>query len=206
MTTELTDRQRELLDFIVQTVSFDHRMPSYREMAKALKVSAVGTIQDHVRVLVERGYMKRTDKGIALSGARHSPSMSIPILGEVAAGSLQDSYELALGALPLSPELLQAKGNPADFFALRVKGDSMIDAGIFEKDYVIVNRRLTAKTGDIVVVSLRGEATVKELLLPKKSGGAITLLPHNKKLQPIVISGDEDFRVLGRVVSVQRYL
>lgn len=223
----LTNRQRELLTLIEDSLTHEQRVPSYREMAKALKVSAVGTIQDLVKALLDKGYLEKTDKGLRLAGARQSPSLTVPIIGEVAAGSLQDAFEVALGSMPISPELLKHSGRADDFFALRVSGESMIEAGILPKDYLIVHRGARVRTGDIVVASHRGEATVKELKLPKggtmasasststadvgsKKGSGneavVELIPKNRSLKPIIVRADEDFKILGKVVAVQRYL
>jgi len=203
--SSLSPRQLELLDYIQETCHNEHRMPSYRDMAKALNVNAVGTIQDHVNVLVEKGYLEKEGRVIRLAESRTTPILSVPILGEVAAGSLQDAYEVALGTLALTPDLLDRKSQPSDFFALRVKGDSMFDAGIYHGDYVVVRKNTRPKTGDIVVADVNGEATVKELKLPSGSEKSVTLIPHNKALKPIHVSADENFKVLGKVVSVQRY-
>jgi len=201
----LTCRQNELLEYITECVHSEHRMPSYREMAKALKVSAVGTVQDHVQVLVEKGYLVKEGRQLRLAETRSGPMLSVPIVGEVAAGQLHDAYEVALGTLALSPNLLDSKSDAKDLFALRVKGDSMVDAGIYEGDYVVVRQNIKVKTGDIVVASYAHEATVKEISFSKTHSGEVVLIPHNKRLPPIHVKADEEFRVLGKVVSVQRY-
>lgn len=202
----LSPRQLELLDYIQQTCHHEHRMPSYREMAKALKVSAVGTIQDHINVLVEKGHLEKDGRAVKLAEARSTPILSVPIIGEVAAGSLQDAYEVSLGTLALSPDLVDRRSQASDFFALRVKGESMIDAGILHGDFVVVRKNTRPKSGDIVVADVNGEATVKELKLPTSSEARVTLIPHNKTLKPILLEPDENFKILGRVISVQRYI
>ena len=175
-------------------------------MAKAWGVSAVGTVQDHMGALEERGIIEKTGKSWRLSGARQAPSISVPIVGEVAAGALQDAYEMAMGATTLSPELLKTKNiKTQDLFALKVRGDSMIDAGIQAGDLVIIQKSGDWKSGDIVVADVEGESTLKELLLPKKSGDPINLIPHNAKLDTILIPANEKFRILGKVISLQRY-
>ena len=204
--SSLSPRQLELLEFIQRACHEEHRMPSYREMAKALGVSAVGTIQDHINVLVEKGYLEKDGRSVKLAEARATPILSVPIVGEVAAGSLQDAYEVALGTLALSPDLVDRRAQPHDFFALRVKGDSMVDAGIFHGDYVVVKKNTRPKTGDIVVADVNGEATVKELKLPSANDSRVTLIPHNKLLKPIVLEPTQEFKILGRVISVQRYM
>jgi len=200
---ELTSRQRELLDFIEKSVSYEKRMPSFREMAKGMQVNAVGTIQDLVRALKEKGFLEQEGRHIKLASSRNSASVSIPIIGEVAAGPLTDAWEVSLGSFSLSPEHVPSR-HPEKCFALRVKGDSMIDAGIMEKDLIVVDPSSRPKDGDFVVASMDGEATVKELHYPKKGKG-LELIPHNKRMKPIVIDNAQDIQIHGKVVAVHRY-
>jgi repressor LexA len=183
-------------------------MPSYREMAKALKVSAVGTIQDLVQILIERGCLCKDGRNLKLAENRSGPMFSVPIVGEVAAGALQDAYEIALGTLPISPLLLHSsKSDNNAYFALRVKGESMIEAGIHHGDFVVVRRNARVKSGDIIVAAWQGEATVKEVQFPDKaSGNKVHLIPKNRSMKTIVVPADEDFSILGKVVCVQRYI
>lgn len=198
-------------------------MPSYREMAKALGVSAVGTVQDHVRVLVEKGFLEKETKSgvktgrainktlkprLRLAGARQVSSLSVPLVGEVAAGSLRDAFEVAMGSVAVSFSLL---GKPAaksgDHFALRVRGESMIEAGILPGDIAIVDRKATARSGDFVVAELQGEVTLKELEVKTQSGQRqVRLLPHNATMEPIPVNDPETLRILGKVISLQRFL
>jgi repressor LexA len=182
-------------------------MPSYREMAKALGVSAVGTIQDHIKALIEEGYLSKGERGVMLAEERQSPYIGVPIVGEVAAGTLTDAFEVSMGTLPLprTEAGVSAKTNPDHFFALRVSGESMRDAGIFPHDFVIVNRKSPVKNGDIVVASVNAEATVKEIKFLKNGG--CELIPHNSRFEVIKVAPQNDaFRLLGKVVSIQRYL
>ncbi|MBS1985516.1 MAG: repressor LexA, partial [Bdellovibrionales bacterium] len=204
-TDSLTSRQRELLEFIQSTVGHDGRMPSYREMAKALKVAAVGTVQDHLKVLLAKGYLEKHKTQLRLAGARHASIVNVPIVGSVAAGSLRDAFEVASGSMPVSASLLGSKADPSRFFALRVSGESMIDAGILPNDLVVVDRKATVRTGDIAVVDVRGEATVKEIALPRKVGAPLRLIPKNATMKDILVEANEDVRIVGKVISVQRF-
>lgn len=201
----LTDRQRELLEYLQECVSQEQRMPSYREMAKAMGVSAVGTIQDHIQALIENGSLEKDGRKLKLAQLRQVPVLTVPIVGEVAAGSLQDAFEVALGALTLSPDMLGKHTKPQDLFALKVCGESMIEAGINPGDLIVVDKGISPRNGDFVVVDLEGEATVKELDMPRKKGMPVRLLPHNSDMEPIEVAADEKLRFLGKVVSVQRY-
>jgi len=194
-----------LLEYLQECVNQEQRMPSYREMAKAMGVSAVGTIQDHIQALIESGYVEKDGRKLRLTQMRQVPVFTVPIVGEVAAGSLQDAFEVALGALTLSPDMLLRGSKPQNLFALKVRGESMIEAGINPGDLIVVDKGLQARNGDFVVVDIEGEATVKELDLPKKKGMPVRLLPHNREMEPIEVAADEKLRILGRVVSVQRY-
>lgn len=205
--SDLSPRQLELLECVTRISHEEHRMPTLRELAKMLKVSAVGTIQDHVRALLEKGYLKREGRTLRLNEKRSAPMVSIPIVGEVAAGSMQDAFEVSLGTLAINPELLGEKSNGLErLLALRVRGESMVDAGILPGDLVVLKRQSRCKTGDIVVALMHGEATVKELRIPKGSVDQIELVPHNKNMKSIKISTQaEGFEILGKVISVQRY-
>jgi len=201
----LTERQRELLEFIQSYVSQEQRFPSYRDMAKGMNVSAVGTIQDHVQALVDSGSLEKDGRKIRLAQNRQVPVLTVPIVGEVAAGSLQDAFEVSLGAVTVSPDLLKESAGPQDLFALRVRGDSMIDAGIQQGDLIIVHKGARVRNGDFVVADYEGSATVKELQLPKTKGAPIQLIPHNSRMSPIELDPSEKFKILGKVVSVQRF-
>jgi len=216
----LTNRQRELLDFIQDSVGRESRMPSYREMAQALGLSAVGSVQDLVKALVEKGYLeksasglkslkksKETRKQLKLAGARQTPVVRVPIVGEVAAGSLRDVFEVALGSLPISPDLLSRGFAPDQGFALRVQGESMIEAGILPGDLVVVDRNAQVRTGDIAVVEYRGETTLKEIEIPVRgSRNPVRLIPKNRTMKPIIVDAPEEMRVLGKVVALHRAL
>lgn len=201
----LSDRQRELLKLIENSVQQEQRVPSYREMAKKLGVSAVGTIQDHIGALVRFGYLEKKGRAIRLSGHRQSPSLNIPIVGEVAAGALQDAFEVALGTLQVSPATLRHPKDSEAYFALKVRGESMIEAGIYEGDFLVIDKNAKTKSGDIVVAQYQNEATVKTIQYPKNKNDVITLIPHNRTMKPMQVKASEEFQVLGKVVSLQRY-
>lgn len=201
----LSDRQRELLQLIETSVQQEQRMPSYREMAKKLGVSAVGTIQDHIHALVRLGYLEKKKRTLRLAGHRQSPTLNIPIVGEVAAGALQDAFEVALGTLQVNPNTIRHPKKSEAYFALKVRGESMIEVGIFEGDFLVVDRSARTKTGDVVVAQHLGEATVKTIKYPKTKNDPILLIPENKNMKPISIRPTENFNVLGKVVALQRF-
>lgn len=201
---DLSPRQAELLAYIEEVASEDHRMPSYREMAAALKLSAVGSVQDLVRALLQKKYLSKQGRHLVLSSKRQSSTLQVPLVGVVAAGALSEAIDQHLGMIVFSKHLVNSKKN-SKFFALRVQGESMIEAGIFNGDYVLVDANCEARSGETVVVRFRGEATVKEIFFNSKE----TLLrPRNKNLKDIIISDEQrsELEILGKVLLVQRVL
>lgn len=201
---QLSKRQSELLDYIEKVVGNDHRMPSYREMATALKLSAVGSVQDLVRALIAKNYLQKNGKHLTLSRRRQSPVTHVPLVGVVAAGGLTPSFESQLGVLAVSSQLISSKKSK-NLFALRVQGQSMIDAGIFEGDFVFVSSKESIKSGDTVVVRMGEETTVKEIYFKSKG---ITLRPRNAKLSDMHFdeNASKELNILGKVMMVQRVL
>ncbi len=198
--SQLTERQKELLEHIRSQVASYGRMPSFREMAKALDVKAVGTIQDHVKALIQKGHLTYEQEHLCLVELpRVDNFMEVPIIGEVAAGSLQEAIELNLGTLPF-----WASKPSKSLFALKVHGESMIEAGIFPKDTIVADSKLGVKSGDIAVVSVSGEATVKEIHWPKKKSDPVCLRPRNSSMKDILVEPTSEFRVLGKVVALHR--
>ena len=202
--SDLSPRQAQLLSFIEEVVGEDHRMPSYREMAAALKLSAVGSIQDLVKALIQKKYLSKQGRHVLLSSKRQSSVVQVPLVGVVAAGSLTEAIDQHLGMMAFSQNLLSPKKN-SKLFALRVQGESMIEVGIFHGDYVVVDANSEARSGDTVVARFRGESTVKDIFFKSKE---IILRPRNKNLKDIVISDEQrsELEVLGKVLLVQRVL
>ena len=201
--TQLTESQKVVFDFIKSFIRSRSVPPSYREIQSHCGYKAVGTVQDHVRALIEKGYLEKAElqgqgrvaralipKGLMLTGVK-----KITVYGEIAAGGPRNSEQLELGEIVISEELVRG-----ECFALRVVGDSMIDAGIFEGDHVIVHQEARIKEGDIIVALLEGETTVKKYSV---KNGEIFLVPENKKMKPISTRG-KTLEIQGRVVSLQR--
>jgi repressor LexA len=211
----LSPRQKELFEYIETVSHREHRMPSLREMAKALDVKAVGTIQDHIRFLVQKGFLVKEKKSFRISAHRSCSMITVPVVGTISAGTLTDAFEVALGTVAFSPQ--HKVKDPSKLLALRVQGESMIDAGIFSGDIAIVDRSRSAKSGDIVVATYNDQATVKELRilgegktknLKSVSDNSIVveLVPHNPKFSVIRIQPDERLEVVGPVVALHRYM
>jgi len=195
-TPPLTRRQREILDFIEHYCRKHRISPTLDEIARHFGVNKV-TIFGHIAELERKGMLVRGARGVSRSlqvapdAQRHR---AIPILGDIAAGRPIEAVEDAEG-LDLS-ELFSA---PDDTYALRVKGDSMIDDAICDGDVVIVHRNKPASDGDVVVAILPGEAaTLKRFY---REGDAVRLQPANSALQPIVV---KELEIRGVVVGVVR--
>ena len=207
-TDTLTERQREILECIETAMRDRGYPPSVREIGEAVGLSSSSTVHAHLSTLQRLGFLRRDpSKPRAIevrydphtgSNAERRPVRHVPLIGEVAAGTGVLSEERVEEVFPL-PQDFTGDGN---LFMLKVRGDSMIEAGILSGDYVVV-RQQDVRNGDIVVVGIPGEeATVKEY---KRKGSHITLLPHNAKLSPMTFDADE-VTMYGKVVTVMRRL
>lgn len=186
----LTPKQQLILEFIQTTIETDHRPPSLREIGREFDLS-VGTVQDQVEALRRKGFLTKDEtkaRGLRLPMG----IQQIPIVGRVHAGALHAAIEDVEGYIPVGNTLA-----PSQHFALRVRGDSMIDAGILEGDTVIVRLQAVADPGDIVVARVDDEATVKYL---RRNGLELFLEPANPRYN--IIKGP--FSILGVVVEVRR--
>jgi repressor LexA len=206
MDPRLTERQREVLDFI-QTFSETHGVPpTVREIGGRFHVTPRAAF-DHLRALERKGYLRRRSTegrtSRALTLAVPPPSTrEVPILGRIAAGAPLLAEENREGALPLDPGWVGGRGD--DVFGLRVRGESMINAHIVEGDLVLVRRQDHAQPGDIVVALVDGEATVKRFA---RDAQAVVLKPEHPTMAPIVVrEGEKDVRILGKVVGLFRGL
>ena len=190
MEETLTFKQNAIYRFIQSYVEENQRPPSLREIGSHLDVS-VGTVQDQVEAIRRKGFLERDDakaRGLRLPISAHQ----VPVLGRVHAGPLHAAIENVEGHLPVGKEL-----TPSKHFALKIRGDSMIEAGILEGDYVIVRAQSTAENGEIVVARVEEEATVKRL---RRRGDRVVLEPANPAYSPI----EGPFELIGVVVEVRR--
>lgn len=193
----LNERAREILSFIQRYRREHGSAPTIREIGRQFEITSTNGVRYYLNLLEREGHIRRTggiSRGIGLS--QEGPS-GIPVLGRVAAGQPILAEENWEGTL----ELGEMFGQSGELFALQVRGDSMVDAGIVAGDYVIVQKQDTARAGDMVVASLEDEATVK-YYQPRK--GTVELVPANEKYRPIVVDGSSEFRILGLVRGVIR--
>ncbi|GAA1149986.1 transcriptional repressor LexA [Nesterenkonia lutea] len=226
----LTDRQRQIVDVIQESLAERSYPPSMREIGDACGLASLSSVTHQLARLQELGYIMRVpgrpramevlrdsagrllldepavepgsadrDSVIDLQGYRtqsDSRISEIPVVGQIAAGGPILADQQVEDIMPL-PRQLTGEG---ELFMLQVRGDSMIEAGIFEGDWVVVRRQSTAENGDIVAALLEDEATVKTL---KRRDGHVWLLPQNRQYEPIL--GDES-TIMGKVVTVLRSL
>jgi repressor LexA len=196
MLKELTEKQRNVLQFIFNKIKEDNLPPTIREIAQEFGFSSTGTVRDYLKALVDKGYIK-VNEGKARAIELVKEAFRIPVLGAVAAGSPTLAVEDIEGYVDLNDLFF----SDADIFALRVKGDSMIEAGIMPDDLVLVKRQQAAEIGDIVVALKGDEATVKRLV---KDGKNFFLQPANSAYEPIPVN--EDVSLIGKVMtSIRRY-
>ena len=193
MAQALTDRQAKLLRFIQDYIRAKGVPPTIREIGQAFRFRSTGTVRDHVRALVAKGQLRVTP-GKSRGIMPHQLTAAMPILGRVRAGGPVLADENMEGTFDLTREF-----SGDNVFALKVRGDSMEEAGIHDGDLVIVRAQGTVETGVIVVATVEGEATVKRL---GRRGGQLELQPANKRYQPIPVGATT--RVVGRVIGVIR--
>jgi repressor LexA len=196
----LTDMQRRVLQAIRDFIRRQDMPPTVREIGQHFDLKS-STVFAHLKALEKKGFIRRTpgkSRGIQLSGA--APGRGIPLLGRVPAGPLDLAVELQGDSIEIDPDFF----GEGELFALRVKGESMIEAGILDGDTVIVAKSEDAADGQIVVALVEDEATVKRL---KRWEDTVILEPANASMEPLVFQPDgPEPRILGRVVGVLRKL
>lgn len=204
---QISEKQYQIFKFIVDTIKNIGYPPSVREIAKAVSLSSSATVHSHLKKLEELGYIRRSkgsSRAIEILNSAYKPQdntsnlnnvILIPIVGNVAAGTPILAQENIEEYFPVSSDFIK---DSSDVFMLKVKGDSMINAGILDRDYIIVRKQEIARNGEIIVALLEDEATVKRFL---KTDKAIKLIPENDFMKPIVV---EDVRIVGKVIGVIR--
>ncbi len=214
MKNQLTDRQKDILSYIEQFRGENGYPPTLREIGKKFEIASTFGVKRHLEALVKKGFIaieSNASRGISFLRTEHESAFDklnerdnlfrkIPIVGRVAAGSPILAIENIEGNLVVDPSFLNKSG---DYFALKVKGDSMIEAGIFDGDFVVVSSRNEAVNGDIVVAMVEDEVTVKTF---ENRSNKIWLIPQNKNYHPIQVNSETNFSILGKVSGVIRLL
>jgi len=194
----LTRRQKELLDYLAAHIARHGYAPTLDEIGRHFALASVATVHKHLRNLERKGLVRRLarrSRALELTGTAAPRAVAVPLLGQVAAGAPIEPFETA--ETVALPEELLGRGQT---FALRVRGDSMVDEGILDRDLIVVESHASAENGATVVALVRGEATVKKLY---RERGRVRLMPANARMKPIVVRG-EDVQVRGRVIAVVR--
>ena len=208
---ELNKREKAILKFIEKQVKENGYPPSVREIGKEVGLSSTATVHGYIAKLTKKGYLKKEDqKGRTLKllkgGATEEPQakpiyngremVEVPVVGKISAGAPILAVENVVDTFPIPLDFV---GN-SESFMLTVKGESMIEAGILNGDYILIKRQETARNGEIVVALIEDEATVKTFYKEKDH---IRLQPENSTMDPIIVP---DCKILGKVAGVFRKL
>ena len=196
----LTRRQKEVLDFVSRHIERHGVAPTLQEIGRQLKLSSVATVHKHLRKLEEKGAVRRLTHQSRALAVVPAPEVAggarIPLLGTVAAGTPIEPIETP-GTITVPEELL----GRGETFALRVRGDSMIDEQIRDGDFVVIEDRKQANDGEMVIALIGGtDVTLKKLY---REDGRIRLQPANPAMQPMLFESDQ-IQVQGVVVGVMR--
>jgi repressor LexA len=217
---KLTERQKAVLDYIVESIHDRGYPPTLREIGNHLGIRSTNGVNDHLRALERKGYLTREDMksrtlrptpdllrahsvvGDAVIRDYDDDMVEVPILGRVAAGRPLEAIEEPEDVVRIDRMLVGARG---EIFGLRIVGDSMIEAGIHDGDYVFVRKQIEAPRGSIVVCLVGEEATCKYFFSEKSH---IRLEPANSQMAPILIPRTDwrETQILGVVVGVYRKL
>ncbi len=201
----LYKRQRQILDFINQFIQRNGYSPTLAEIAEAIGVHSLATVHEHLETMQEKGILKRgsghkraieiANMEIASKATTPAP-VDLPVLGFIAAGRPLEPYADPNATFAVPPSMVSTKKRA---FVLQVKGDSMVEAGILDRDYVVVEQTPEAKNGDVVVALLdNGFATLKRYF---KEATRVRLEPANSAMSPLFVT---NVRIQGKVVGVIR--
>ena len=200
MKRQLTKKQKDVLEFISEYTRENKYPPTLREIAKHFRFNAVGTVQGYIKALTSKGYLTKSNEQARTLTVKNYTGFKneLPILGNVSAGTPVFAPENFIGTIPCG-ELVK---KPRETFALKVRGESMINAGILDGDFVLVQKQKSVVNNDIVVVRIDDEVTVKRFF--KDSKKRIRLVPENKKMKSIILTPPANVDILGKVVGVYR--
>lgn len=216
---KLTAKQQQILDYLKQEILLRGFPPSVREICEAVSLRSTSSVHAHLETLERKGYIKRDatkpraieicDEGFhtgrigAIQGiasedtASETEVVQVPLIGKVAAGEPLLAVERIEGYFPMPVDRLPN----AETFMLKVKGESMINAGILDGDYVLVEQQSTAQNGEKVVAMVNDSATVKTFY---RENGYFRLQPENDSMDPIIVQ--QDLQILGKVIGVLRFM
>ena len=199
----ITEKQKEILEYIKETILKKGYPPAVREICEAVNLKSTSSVHSHLETLEKNGYIRRDptkprtieilDDDFALT---RREMVNVPLIGTVAVGVPILAQENIESYMPFPAEMLPNK----DIFMLRVKGESMIEAGILNGDQVLVSSQSTAENGEMVVALVDDSATVKTFY---KEDGHYRLQPQNSSMEPIIV---DDVQILGKVIGLFRIM
>jgi repressor LexA len=205
---ELTDRQRAILDMLHEHQAAHGYPPSVREIGEAVGLASPSSVHAQLATLEAKGFLRRDPtKPRALELSRSGDFLPdipaeharhVPLVGEIAAGGPIVAEQSVESVYPLPKDLV----GEGTLFMLRVRGDSMIEAGVFDGDLVVVREQPTVEQGEMCAALIDGEATVK--FFRRTKAGEVWLDPANASYEPIPVTADQDARVMGKVTAVMR--
>ena len=203
---KISKKQSEILEYMKNEILNRGFPPSVREICEAVNLKSTSSVHSHLETLEKNGYIRRDPtkpRAIEIVDDNFNlvrrETVNVPIIGKVAAGEPLLAVQNVEGYFPIPSEYMPNKQT----FMLVVQGDSMINAGIFSGDYVVVEKQENAENGDKVVALVEDSATIKTFYKEKDH---IRLQPENDFMDPIVISPDPQFQVLGKVIGVFRFM
>ena len=201
---KISSKQREILEYIKQEILNKGYPPAVREICEAVHLKSTSSVHSHLETLEKNGYIRRDPtkpRAIEIIDDNFNLTrrevVNVPIIGQVAAGQPLLAVENIENYFPIPTEFMPN----AESFMLRVKGESMINAGIFDGDFILVEETPTASDNDIIVALLEDSVTVKRFF---KEEDYIRLQPENDTMEPIIVPQDSPFSIVGRVIGLYR--
>lgn len=196
----MTPKQKKVLDFILGFKERQGFQPSQQEIAQGCGFESLGTVQHYLRLLERDGHLSRqrnAKRGLQFAAPEAAPSrFELPLVGIVAAGQPVEAFQLS-DAIEV-PSSMAGPGN----VVYEVRGDSMVEMGIMDGDYVAVHPQAVAENGQTVIAEVNGSITIKKYVL---KGKLIELRPANAAMLPIIVSEDDDFHIRGVLVGSMRF-
>ncbi len=203
MAEPLTKRQKEILDYVTQFIEVHGYSPSYREIAANFKLGSVATVAEHVETLVQKGLVTKRDdaaRSIQLVQRRdfdEDRTVGLPILGMIAAGQPIETISGHTETLEVPPFMVGRRHS----YVLQVRGESMVDEGILDGDYVVIQEKEVPSNGEMVVALINGDATLKRYYKEKNH---IRLQPSNMTMDPILVPFGTPVDIQGICIGVIR--
>lgn len=205
MAKQLTKRQQTVLEAIRAWIREWGYPPTIRELGKLLGIKSLRGVTTHLDAIAKKGFLKRESRARSISlidlVAPFERALRVPVVGRIRAGVPILAQQEVEEHVVVDGSWIGASGHAAEHFALKVNGDSMINAGILNGDFVIVRQQPTAEDGNIVVALLGEDATVKRFF---KDGDRIRLQPEHPTMEPILVTKQQSLTILGKVVAVFR--